>query len=293
METLVETKNAAQIDQVYGAIPVQTIDLSKPDIQSTPLFYLQDKSGLIYRSDFQTWSFSTNGRGCTFEFFLGEPQPVDLTATLCAALVGGQANCPISAKINGAVLFQSYNDHDCNWHNKTWTINANQTIAGWNILQFTLDPQARTQLFIQKITVDQAILHPQTIDLSKSTIVNADNLKKVSSSSFYFRSDFSTWSFYDRGVIVFEFDVCEPLNVNMTLVLCSSLSGGTSNCPITATINSIVLLKGFDDHNPNFHPVVVKIDASKVKMGKNQIQISLDPNATTQMFFQKITISGE
>ncbi len=293
MGTSAETMNAAEITQLNGAIPVQSIDMSQPNIQPTPLFFLQEKSGLIYRSDFKTWAFSMNGRGCTFEFFLGETQPVDLSATLCAAIVGGQANCPISATINGKVLFQSYSDHDCNWHNKAWSISANSTIVGWNILQITLDPQARTQLFIQRITVDQAILNPQTIDLSKPVIVDAINLKKVSSSMFYFRNDFSTWSFYDRGTIVFEFDVCEPLSVNMTLVLCSALVGQTTNCPITATINSIVVLKSFDDHNTGFHPVTVKIDASKVKLGKNQIQISLDPNATTQMFFQKITISGE
>jgi hypothetical protein len=143
--------NATTVDQ--AVLPVETINLSVPEPNRTPQFWLQAHSGAGYRADFKTWSLLTNGGFLLFDVSLGTAIPVQLTLSLCASLVGGKANCPITITVNNRPFVAGFKDTNDNFHPFTWEIPQNLLRAGLNTVQVTLDPSASTQIFVNQAVV--------------------------------------------------------------------------------------------------------------------------------------------
>lgn len=108
-----------------------------------------------------------------------------------------------------------------------------------------------------------------------------------------FRSDFSTWAILQGGGFM-KFNLQLPSQQGAVLIyeLCSSTVDGRSNCPITITVNGSAIVSGFDPHNPNFYGVAWYVSASLLKAGANEIRVTLDGNATTQVFLRAAGVVG-
>jgi len=277
-----------------GVLSKQTIDFSVPNPSATPQFSLPLYQGAGYREDFQTWSLLHSGGFMRFNLNVSKAIPVDLTLTLCASLVGGVANCPITIAVNTATLFRSYSDHNANWHDQTFVIPQDMLHPGDNAITLSLDVAATTQIFVKAATVDQAVLREQTIDFSVPNPVATAQLSMPLYQGAGYRPDFRTWSLLvNNGYMKFNLDVATPVPVNLTLGLCASLVQGKADCPISIMANGKSVVKGYRDTDCNFHRKSFTISADCLIPGKNDIVISLDGNASTQMFINAVTVSGE
>lgn len=108
-----------------------------------------------------------------------------------------------------------------------------------------------------------------------------------------FRSDFSTWAILQSGGFM-KFNLQLPSQQGAVLIyeLCSSTTNGQSNCPITITVNGKAIVSGFDPHNDNFYGVSWYVSAGLLKAGANEIIVTLDSNATTQVFMRAASAVG-
>lgn len=270
----------------------QTIDFSVSDPKQTENLSLPLYQGAGYRGDFDTWSLLQGGGFMKFNLDLSDAIPVKWTMNICAALVNGKANCPISITVNGHSFVQSYSEHNANFHDSSWTIPANLLQAGKNEVIVTLDASATTQLFIKAVGVDQAVLSHQTIDLS---IPNPSRTAQFSLPLYQgagYRADYRTWSLLvDNGFMRFQVDLSKAVDVELTMDVCSALVGGTANSPSTVTVNGTK----FMDVSPtsgNFSPFSKTIPASSLKAGANIIELKLDASATGQLFINSISVYG-
>jgi hypothetical protein len=277
-----------------GILPKQTIDFSVPNPQATAQFSLPLYQGAGYRPDFHTWALLVNGGFMKFNLNIAEPIPVTLTLELCAAAVGGVANCPISITANGNSVVKGYRDTNLNFHPQAFQLNKNWMKAGNNEIIVSLDQNASTQMFIKAATIDQAVLPEQTIDFS---VPNPQATAQFSLPLYQgagYREDFHTWALLENGGFMkFNLNIPVPIPVTLTMVLCAALAGGKANCPFSIKINGNFIVKGFRYNDCNFHPVAFMIQENLLKAGDNEIIISLDGDASTQLFIKSATVSGE
>lgn len=272
----------------------QTIDFSVPNPQQTKQLSLPLYQGAGFRSDFSTWSLLVNGGFMKFNLNIQEAIPVDMTMVICASLVNGQANCPVSVKVNGQAFINSYSDHNANFHNWDNTIPASLLHPGDNEIVISLDYSASTQLFIKAVTVDQAVLKTQTIDFSVPNPQQTQQLSLPLYQGAGYRSDFKTWSLLvNGGFFKLNLAIGEPIDVKLTLSICAALVGGKANCPISIYVNNNTLVDHYSDTNANFHPVDWVIPAKFLKASNNEIKIVLASDASTQLFINAVTVSGE
>jgi hypothetical protein len=277
-----------------GVLPNQTIDFSVPNPKATAQFSMPLYQGAGFRSDFKTWSLLNNGGFMKFDLQIPQAIPVDLTLTLCASLVQGQANCPITITVNGQTFVRSYSDHDANFHKKTFVIPQELLHPGSNEVIVRLDYTATTQLFIQAATVDQAVLRQQTIDFSVPNPAATAQLSLPLYQGAGYRSDFKTWSLLvNGGFFKLNLSIADAIPVTLTLGLCAALVGGKANCPISITANGQPVVTGYRDGDCNFHSKAFDIASKLLHSGNNEIRISLDMDASTQMFINAATVSGE
>ncbi len=289
METMILSE-----EQLTSVLEKQTIDFSVPDPSQTKQLSMPLYQGAGYRQDFKTWSLLVNGGFMQFNLNIQEAIPVELTMSICAALVSGQANCPISIKVNGNALVTSYSDHNPNFHDYTNIIPASMLHSGDNQIVVSLDYAASTQLFIKAVTVDQAVLSEQTIDFS---VPNPQQTKQLSLPLYQgagYRSDFKTWSLLrNGGFFKLNLSIAEAIDVQFTLGLCAALVNGKANCPISIYINNSTWIDHYRDTNANFHSQSWNIPEKLLKSGNNEIKIVLDNDASTQLFINAVTVSGE
>lgn len=108
-----------------------------------------------------------------------------------------------------------------------------------------------------------------------------------------FRSDFSTWAILQSGGFM-KFNLQLPSQQGAVLIyeFCSSTVNGQSNCPITITVNGQAIVSGFDPHNPNFYGVAWYVSASLLQAGANEIIVTLDQSASTQVFMRAAGVVG-
>lgn len=277
-----------------GILPNQTIDFSVPNPKATAQLSLPLYQGAGYRPDFKTWSLLVCGGFMKFNLTLPQAIPVDLTLTLCASLVGGQANCPITITVNGQSFVNSYSDHNPNFHQQKFVIPQTLLHPGDNEIIIRLDYSATTQLFIQAVTVDQAVLSQQTIDFSVPNPIATAQLSLPLYQGAGYRPDFKTWSLLvNGGFFKLNLAVGEAIPVILTLGLCAALVDGKANCPISITVNGNSVVKGYRDTDCNFHSKAFNIAQKWLQAGNNEIRISLDADASTQMFINAVTVSGE
>ncbi|MDP9120572.1 MAG: hypothetical protein M3O15_04265 [Acidobacteriota bacterium] len=281
------------VTSAVSVLPKQTINFSVPDPKATAQLSLPLYQGAGYRAEFRTWSLLQNGGFFKLNLRLSEAVPVDLTMSICAALVDGKANCPITITVNGHAFVNSYSDHNANFHNQSWTIPANLLHPGNNEVRITLDLSATTQLFINAITVEQAVLLPQTIDFSVPDPKATAQFSLPLYQGAGFRADFKTWSLLvNGGFFRFNLSLVQAIPVDLTFSLCAALVGGKANCPVSIRVNGAVLVAGFRDTNPTFQPFSWTIAQSMLRAGNNEIQLSLDMDASTQIFMNAATVSG-
>ncbi len=283
---------SADTAELTSTLKAQTIDFSVADPKRTENLSLPLYQGAEYRNDFDTWSLVQGGGFMKFNLSLTEAIPVAFTMNICAALVNGKANCPITITVNGKVFVKSYSEHNANFHDVTWTIPGSMLQVGNNEIVVSLDTSATTQLFIKAVGVDQAVLSNQSIDLS---IPNPSRTAQLSMPLYQgagYRADYRTWSLLvDGGFMRFQLDISNPIDVELTLDICSALVNGTANSPSTVTVNGA----DFWNINPtsgNFSPFSKTIPADSLKAGANIIELSLNGSATGQLFINKIGVYG-
>jgi len=227
-----------------------------------------------------------------FNLELGDAIPVAWSMNVCASLVNGVANCPISITVNGSNFVNSYSDHNANFHEVDWTIPANLLKSGANEVIVTLDNSATTQFFIKAVTVDQAVLSDQTIDLSVPNPSQTSQLSMPLYQGAGYRADFKTWSLLvNNGFMRFQLDIAEAIDVQLSLSICSALVNGVANSPSTVTVNGSDFWN-LDPKNSNFGTVKKTIPASSLNAGSNIIELTLDGSATGQLFINSIGVYG-
>jgi hypothetical protein len=274
-------------------LPLQAIDFTVPNPSASAQLSLPLYQGAGYRADFKTWALLQDGGFMKFNLNVSQPIPVQLVATLCASLVGGQANCPISITVNGQTFVPSYADTNPNFHPVTWTIPQTMIVAGNNTIVFTLLASATTQLFMNYLCVSDAVLPTQGIDFSVPNPAASAQLSLPLYQGAGYRADFKTWALLESGGFMkFNLLVCVAIRVDILPNVCASLVGGKANCPISVTVNGQPFVPSYADTNPNFHPVKWVIPQSMITAGNNTIVFTLLPSATTQLFINYVTVSG-
>lgn len=273
-------------------LPLQTINFSVANPAATANLSLPLYQGAGYRSDFKTWSLLQGGGFMKFNLALTGVIPVSFSMSVCASLVNGIANCPISITVNGKAFVQSYSDHNASFHNVNWTIPASLLVTGNNEIVVTLDQSATTQFFINAVTVDQAVLATQSINLSVPNPSQSAQLSMPLYQGAGYRADFRTWSLLvNNGFMRFQLDLGEAIDVNLSMDLAAALVNGNANSPSSVSVNGTA----FWNLNPtsgNFEVVRNTIPASMLKPGSNTIELTLTPKATGQLFINDITVSG-
>jgi hypothetical protein len=91
----------------------------------------------------------------------------------------------------------------------------------------------------------------------------------------------------------FNLSLGQAIPVTFTLSLAAALVDGKANCPISITVNGSSFVSGYNDTNPNFHEQPWTIPQDRLHAGDNTIQVTLDLSATTQIFINAVTVSGE
>jgi hypothetical protein len=96
----------------------------------------------------------------------------------------------------------------------------------------------------------------------------------------------------DEGFLKFNLELPSTQTVRLTLNQCGMTVGGSSDNPITITVNDYILLRSTDDHNSHFHDVTFIITSQWLHQGHNSIRIQLDQNAQTRIAFKSVGVAG-
>jgi len=96
----------------------------------------------------------------------------------------------------------------------------------------------------------------------------------------------------DEGFLKFNLELASTQSIRLTLNQASMTMGGTSDNPITITVNDYTLIRSADDHNSNFHDVTYTITSQWLHQGNNSIRIQLDQSARTRITFKSVGVQG-
>lgn len=139
-----------------------------------------------------------------------------------------------------------------------------------------------------------AILPNQTIDLSVSDPSATQNLSIPFYQGAGYMPGNHCWALLvNGGFIRLNLNLPEAIDVDLSMSVVAALVEGHANCPITITVNGEILVQGYRDTNPGWHKVSWVIDKTKVRPGDNEIQITLDQDASTQFWIQSISVGNE
>lgn len=180
-------------------LPSQTINFSVPNPSQTANLSLPLFQGAGFRSDFSTWSLLENGGFMQFNLNLSAPCRVAWGMSVCAALVNGVSNNPVSITVNGFPFITGYSDHNANFHPVQWVIPPSLLKAGNNNITVTLDSSASSQLFIQSVTVSETAITRNNAWNNGGTFSNTDLLwyaKGVGAMMSRALSDPTSWWFF-------------------------------------------------------------------------------------------------
>lgn len=278
---------------LVSTLEKQTVNFSVANPSATSNLSLPLYQGAGFRADFSTWSLLQDGGFMKFNLALDTAIPVMWEMTVCASLVNGVSNNPISITVNGNKFVNSYSDHNCGFHTVQWTIPANLLQAGNNEVIVSLDQTASTQLFIQAVTVDQAVLTTQTIDLSIPNPSATANFSIPLYQGAGYRADFRTWSLLViGGFIDFNVELSNPVDVTLSFAIASALVNGVADSPATVYVNGASFWS-INPKNSNFETISNTIPFTMLKAGSNLIQIKLDTSGTGQLFINSATVTAE
>lgn len=135
-------------------------------------------------------------------------------------------------------------------------------------------------------------LPSQTMNFSVDNPVPTANLSLVTSQGTGFRPEYSTWSFLaNGGFMQFNLSLDAPCRVLWNMSVCAADVDGSTNNPLSITVNGFPFITGYSDHSTGFHADMWTIPPSLLKAGNNDITVTLDVSATTQLFIQGVTVS--
>ena len=141
---------------------------------------------------------------------------------------------------------------------------------------------------------EAGVLPKQTIDFSVPNPSATAQLSLPLYQGAGYRADYKTWSLLvDGGFMKFDLQLGQAIPVRLTLSVAAALVNGKANCPISIDVNGQNLVSGYSDTNANFHDVSWEIPESMLRSGSNSIVVTLDHGASTQLFINAATVSGE
>ena len=133
----------------------------------------------------------------------------------------------------------------------------------------------------------------QAVDLTVPNPKRTQNLSLPLMQGCEFNSEFKGWQIVvDEGFMKFNLELPSAQNIRLTLNQCSMTIGGTSDNPVTITVNDYTLIRSSDDHNSQFHDVTYMITSQWLHQGNNSIRILLDQNARTRITFKSVGLAG-
>jgi hypothetical protein len=139
----------------------------------------------------------------------------------------------------------------------------------------------------------QQAIPAQAVDLTVPNPKRTQNLSLPLMQGCEFNSEFKGCQIIvDEGFMKFNLELPSTQNVRLTLNQASMLVGGTSDNPVTITVNDYTLIRSADDHISHFHDVVYSITSQWLHQGNNSIRIQLDENARTRITFKSVGVAG-
>ena len=139
----------------------------------------------------------------------------------------------------------------------------------------------------------QQAIPAQAVDLAVPNPKRTQNLSLPLMQGCEFNSEFNGCQIIvDEGFLKFNLELPSSQTIRLTLNQCSSTVGGTSDNPITISVNEYTLIRSADDHNSYFHDVTYMITSQWLRQGNNSIRIQLDQNARTRITFKSVGVAG-
>ena len=139
----------------------------------------------------------------------------------------------------------------------------------------------------------QQAIPAQAVDLTVPNPKRTQNLSLPLMQGCEFNSEFKGCQIVvDEGFLKFNLELASTQNIRLTLNQASMTVGGTSDNPVTITVNDYTLIRSADDHISHFHDVAYLITSQWLHQGNNFIRIQLDQNARTRITFKSIGVAG-
>ncbi len=185
--------------QALSTLPSQTMNFSVANPTPSANLSLSKSQGAGFRSQYNTWSLMESGGFMQFNLQLTNPVRVAWSMTVCAALVDGKANNPISISVNGFSFIPDYVDQNPHFHTVNWSIPPSLLKAGDNAISVTLLNSASSQFFIQAVSVAATSLTRNNAWNNGGTFQNPDLLwyaKGVRAMMARQLSDPTSWWFF-------------------------------------------------------------------------------------------------
>jgi hypothetical protein len=141
--------------------------------------------------------------------------------------------------------------------------------------------------------IPQQAIPAQAVDLTVPNPKRTQNLSLPLMQGCEFNAEFKGCQIIvDEGFLKFNLELHSTQNIRLTLNQASMTMGGTSDNPITITVNDYTLIRSADDHNSHFHDVAYIITSQWLHQGNNSIRIQLDQNARTRITFKSVGVAG-
>jgi len=141
--------------------------------------------------------------------------------------------------------------------------------------------------------IPQQAIPAQAVDLTVPNPKRTQNLSLPLMQGCEFNAEFKGCQIIvDEGFLKFNLELASTQSIRLTLNQASMTMGGTSDNPITITVNDYTLIRSADDHNSNFHDVTYTITSQWLHQGNNSIRIQLDQNARTRITFKSVGVAG-
>jgi hypothetical protein len=139
----------------------------------------------------------------------------------------------------------------------------------------------------------QQAIPAQAVDLTVPNPKRTQNLSLPLMQGCEFNSEFKGFQIVvDEGFLKFNLELPSTQNIRLTLNQSSMTVAGTSDNPVTITVNDYTLIRSSDDHNSHFHDVPYIITSQWLHQGNNSIRIQLDQNARTRITLKSVGVAG-
>ena len=282
----------------------ESINFSVEKPISSSYLKLKQTVGCNYRSDLSAWEIK-DSRGY-FEFTIkagdnGGVGAIEIVLRSCDGVVNGLTNCPITISVNGNSI-SGYDRHEIygrlsgknprklNWYDKSFYIPPGLITAGENTVRVQANGGS-TVFLLQKVTLSCLMQGSESIDFFLEKPISRSSLKLEQTVGCNYRSDMSAWEIKDsRGYFEFTINLGEKHGVGIVLRSCSSLVNGSTNCPITVSINGNNLITGYDPHQVHWYDKLFYIPPTMMTVGDNTLRVQADGGSTV-FFLQKVILS--